>query len=101
MRWLRLQGRHADVVTILKKAARVNGKTLPEGLELETLPKTSVTANRGSVLDLFRPLKMLSFSSVQGFAWYAALIIYDNVHLSNLAFRFNLSELSRRKLAFI
>ena len=70
MRWLRLQGRHADVITILKKAARVNGKTLPEGLELETLPKSSITANKGSVLDLFRPLKMLSFSSVQGFAWY-------------------------------
>ncbi len=69
MRWLRLNGRHADVLAILKKAAKVNGKVLPDGLELASLPDAAVEKARSGVLDLFRPLKMLIYSSVQGFAW--------------------------------
>ena len=70
MRWLRLQGRHGDVIKILKKAAKVNGKDLPDGVELKPLQKSDIEENRkGSVLDLFRPLKMLLFSAAQGFGW--------------------------------
>ena len=70
MRWLRLQGRHGDVIKILKRVARINGKTLPDGIELKPLQKSDVEKSKGSVLDLFRPLRMLIFSSVQGFGWY-------------------------------
>ena len=69
MRWLRLQGRHADVIKILKKAAKVNGKDLPDGVELAPLRKSDIEKSKGSVLDLFRPLKMLLFSTAQGFGW--------------------------------
>ena len=70
MRWLRLQGRHADVIKILKKVAKVNGKYLPDGVELKSWQKTDSKENKkGSVLDLFRPRRMLLFSTAQGFGW--------------------------------
>ena len=69
MRWLRLQGRDADVIKILKKAARFNGKVFPSEVQLKTMQKSDIEQNKGSVLDLFRPWKMLLFSSVQGFGW--------------------------------
>ena len=70
MRWLRLQGRHADVIKILKKAAKVNGKDIPDGVELKPMQKLDIEENKkGSVLDLFRPLRMLLFSTAQGFGW--------------------------------
>ena len=69
MRWLRLQGRHADVIKILKKAAKVNGKELPDGVELAPLQKSDIEKSKRGVLDLFRPLRMLLFSTAQGFGW--------------------------------
>ncbi len=67
MRWLRLNGRHADAIAILKKAAKVNKKVLPNELELAPLPMLH-NSNAG-VLALFRPLKMLLYTAVQGFSW--------------------------------
>ena len=69
MRWLRLQGRDAEVLTILRKAARFNGKVLPAEIELKAVKKSDIENNRGGVLNLFKPLKMFLFSSVQGFGW--------------------------------
>ena len=69
MRWLRFQGRHAEVIDILKKAAKMNKKTLPAELELEPLPKADVDEKKHGILDLFRPLKMFRFSAAQGVAW--------------------------------
>ena len=69
MRWLRCQGRHAEVIEILKKAAKVNRKTLPAKLELEVVPKADLAQKKLGILDLFRPFKMFQFSAVQGFAW--------------------------------
>ena len=74
MRWLRLQGRHAEVIKILKKAAKFNGKVLPEGLELKPMDRSDIEKNKGSVLDLFRPFRMFIFSGVQGFGWYVCLL---------------------------
>ena len=69
MRWLRLQGRDAEVLTILKKVAKFNGKVFPAEIELKAMKKSDIKKNKGRVLDLFKPLKMLLFSSVQGFGW--------------------------------
>ena len=69
MRWLRLQGRDEDVINILKKAAKLNGKVFPAEVELKAMNKSDIEQNKGRVLDLFRPLKMLLFSSVQGVGW--------------------------------
>ena len=69
MRWLRLQGRDEDVINILKKAAKLNGKVFPAEVELKAMKKSDIEQNKGRVLDLFRPLKMLLFSSVQGVGW--------------------------------
>jgi len=79
MRWLRLQGRHADVIKILKKAAKVNGKELPDGVELAPLKKSDIEKSKGGVLDLFRPLRMLLFSTAQGFGWFATAAVYYGV----------------------
>jgi len=80
MRWLRLQGRHADVIKILKKAAKVNGKVLPDGVELKPLQNSNIEKSKtGSVLDLFRPLRMLLFSTVQGFGWFVSASVYYGV----------------------
>ena len=76
MRWLRFQGRHKEVIDILKKAAKVNKKTLPAELELEPLPKADVDEKKHGILDLFRPLKMFNFSVVQGVAWYVFIIYF-------------------------
>ena len=76
MRWLRFQGRHAEVIDILKKAAKVNKKTLPAELELEPLPKADVDEKKHGVLDLFRPLKMFRFSAAQGFAWFVFPVFF-------------------------
>eukprot|EP00795_Rhopilema_esculentum_P001447 gene1447-15872_t len=81
MRWLRCQGRHAEVIEILKKAARVNGKTLPAKLELEAVPKADLAQKKLGILDLFRPLKMFQFSAVQGFAWFSSAAVYYGVSL--------------------
>ncbi len=69
MRWLRISGRHSDVIAILKKAAKVNGKVLPDGIELTPLPETKIDKTSNSVLVLFKTRKMLVQTAVQGFAW--------------------------------
>jgi len=69
MRWLRLQGRDKDVINILRKAAKVNGKAFPVEFKLKAIKEPDIMNNKGSVLDVFWPLKMLLFSSVQGFGW--------------------------------
>ncbi|XP_065064777.1 organic cation transporter protein-like [Rhopilema esculentum] len=81
MRWLRFQGRHKEVIDILKKAAKINKKTLPAELELEPLPKADVDEKKHGILDLFRPLKMFHFSAVQGVAWCANAAVYYGVSL--------------------
>ncbi|XP_065064769.1 organic cation transporter protein-like isoform X2 [Rhopilema esculentum] len=81
MRWLRFQGRHKEVIDILKKAAKVNKKTLPAELELEPLPKADVDEKKHGILDLFRPLKMFRFSAAQGFAWCSIAAVYYGVSL--------------------
>eukprot|EP00795_Rhopilema_esculentum_P001443 gene1443-15868_t len=81
MRWLRFQGRHKEVIDILKKAAKINKKTLPAELELEPLPKADVDEKKHGILDLFRPLKMFRFSAAQGVAWCANAAVYYGVSL--------------------
>ena len=68
IRWLHLNGKTDEVMMILKKIARINGKELPD-FKLDEV-KQDASAGLQHYKHLFKPKKIAVRSLIQGYAWY-------------------------------
>lgn len=67
MRWLRLNGKTEEVMKILRRVAKFNGKELPD-IQISELKHES-SAGLGHYLNLFRPKQIAFRSLIQGYSW--------------------------------
>ncbi|XP_029313820.1 solute carrier family 22 member 13-like [Cottoperca gobio] len=79
-RWLITQGRKEEAIKEIRKAARVNGRTVPEDL----LGKLEVdgTAKRGSMLDIFRISYLRKRALILSYLWFGTSLVYYGLSLN-------------------
>ena len=69
IRWLRLHGQSDKAMEILRKAAKVNKRVLPDGIEFAPLMECKAQKSGCSWFSIFWPKKMLIKSFIQSYAW--------------------------------
>uniref|UniRef100_H3BYM9 Solute carrier family 22 member 13b n=1 Tax=Tetraodon nigroviridis TaxID=99883 RepID=H3BYM9_TETNG len=87
-RWLLTQGKMEAARKELQRAARINGKKIPETLlkklEMETPLK------RGNLLDLFKISYLRKRTFILGFAWFSISLVYFALSLNVGSFGSNI-----------
>lgn len=85
VRWLIGAGKMEEAKKIIREAARVNGKEVPEHLlkaadlfsaKTEADKAKAASAKKATILDLFRPKKMALRSINMCFQWFSATMCY-------------------------
>eukprot|EP00090_Calanus_glacialis_P039501 TRINITY_DN68771_c0_g1_i1.p1 TRINITY_DN68771_c0_g1~~TRINITY_DN68771_c0_g1_i1.p1 ORF type:complete len:611 (-),score=103.55 TRINITY_DN68771_c0_g1_i1:27-1859(-) len=85
VRWLIGAGKIEEAKKIIRDAARVNGKEVPEHLlkaadlysaKVEANKALAASAKKATILDLFRPKKMALRSINMCFQWFSATMCY-------------------------
>ncbi|KAJ4925271.1 hypothetical protein JOQ06_018006 [Pogonophryne albipinna] len=79
-RWLITQGRKEEAINEIRKAAKVNGRKVPEDL----LDKLGVEgpSKRGSMLDLFRISYLRKRALIMSYLWFATSLVYYGLSLN-------------------
>ncbi|XP_034561796.1 solute carrier family 22 member 13-like [Notolabrus celidotus] len=79
-RWLITQGRKEEAIKEVRKAAKINGRTVPEDL----LDKLEVedASKRGGMLDIFRLPYLRKRTLKMSFVWFGTNLIYDGLSLN-------------------
>ncbi|XP_029001415.1 solute carrier family 22 member 13b [Betta splendens] len=79
-RWLLTQGRKQEAVKLIRRAARVNGRTVPEAL----LEKMDVEApsKRVNMLDIFRIPYLRRRALIMSYLWFATSLMYYGLSLN-------------------
>ncbi|XP_034001883.1 solute carrier family 22 member 13-like [Trematomus bernacchii] len=79
-RWLITQGRKEEAIKEIRKAAKVNGRKVPEDL----LDKLGVEgpSKRGSMLDLFRISYLRRRALIMSYLWFATSLVYYGLSLN-------------------
>ncbi|XP_068604116.1 solute carrier family 22 member 13-like [Brachionichthys hirsutus] len=87
-RWLITQGRKEDALKVLQRAARANGRTVPDHL----LDKLEIKASpeRRNVLDAFRIPYLRKRTLIMGFNWFASSIVYYGLSINVGSFGLNI-----------
>ncbi|KAL1006254.1 hypothetical protein UPYG_G00069810 [Umbra pygmaea] len=79
-RWLMTQGRQEEACQELRRAAKVNGREVPEAL-LDKL-EADVSAKKGSMLDLFRIPYLRKRMLTLSYIWFVTSLVYYGVSLN-------------------
>ncbi|XP_062235492.1 solute carrier family 22 member 13-like [Platichthys flesus] len=79
-RWLLTQGRKKEAIKEICRAAKVNGRKVPEDL-MERL-EAAGTSKRGNMLDIFRISYLRKRTLVMGFIWFATSLTYYGLSLN-------------------
>ncbi|XP_069015485.1 solute carrier family 22 member 13-like [Embiotoca jacksoni] len=87
-RWLVTQGRKEEAQRELRRAARVNGRNVPEDL-LDKL-KMESTPERKNMLDIFQIPYLRKRSLIMGFNWFTTSILYYGLSLNVGSFGLNI-----------
>eukprot|EP00794_Sanderia_malayensis_P018705 gene18705-20593_t len=77
IRWLCLNGRTEDAMEIINRIAKVNGRAAPDVKLAEKIDNTEMSF--GSLLNLFRPMKMAVSTLIQSFGWVVNGLVYYGV----------------------
>ncbi|XP_070784277.1 solute carrier family 22 member 13-like [Enoplosus armatus] len=79
-RWLMTQGRKEEAIKEVRRAARVNGRKVPEDL----LDKLEVegTSKRGSMLDIFRISYLRKRALIMSYIWFGTSLMYYGLSLN-------------------
>uniref|UniRef100_UPI0037E73855 solute carrier family 22 member 13-like n=1 Tax=Semicossyphus pulcher TaxID=241346 RepID=UPI0037E73855 len=77
-RWLITQGRKEEAIKEIRRAAKVNGRKVPEDL----LDKVEYTSKRGGMLDIFRIPYLRKRTLIMSFVWFGTNLIYDGLSLN-------------------
>uniref|UniRef100_A0A667ZEW1 Solute carrier family 22 member 13b n=1 Tax=Myripristis murdjan TaxID=586833 RepID=A0A667ZEW1_9TELE len=79
-RWLMTQGRKEDLQKEIRRAARINGKKVPEAvleqLQVESAPK------KGSMLDIFRIPYLRKCTLIMSCLWFGTNVVYYGLSLN-------------------
>ncbi|XP_041670401.1 solute carrier family 22 member 13-like [Cheilinus undulatus] len=79
-RWLVTQGRKSEAMKEVRRAARVNGRTVPEDL-LEKL-EVDGTSKRNGIVDIFRIPYLRKRTLIMSFVWFGTNLTYDGLSLN-------------------
>ncbi|CAB1422556.1 unnamed protein product [Pleuronectes platessa] len=79
-RWLLTQGRKKEAIKEICRAAKVNGRKVPEDL-IERL-EAAATPKRGNMLDIFRISYLRKRALVMSFIWFATSLMYYGLSLN-------------------
>ncbi|PKK32018.1 solute carrier family 22 (organic anion/urate transporter), member 13 [Columba livia] len=79
-RWLVTRGRIEEAKKLLKKAASINKRTIPQGLLEQLKPETQTKS--GSILDLFQKKHLLKVTLIMSCAWFADSLVYYGLSLN-------------------
>ncbi|XP_066534116.1 solute carrier family 22 member 13b isoform X2 [Hoplias malabaricus] len=79
-RWLLTQGRQEEARKVILKAARVNGRKVPDSL-LEKL-EAETKAQTGNMLDLFRVGNLRKRALIMSYIWFVTSLVYYGVSLN-------------------
>uniref|UniRef100_A0A667YMD8 Solute carrier family 22 member 13b n=1 Tax=Myripristis murdjan TaxID=586833 RepID=A0A667YMD8_9TELE len=77
-RWLMTQGRKEELQKEIKRAARVNGKNVPEAL----LDKIESASKKGSMLDIFRISYLRKRALIMSSVWLGTSLVYYGLSLN-------------------
>ncbi|XP_078018827.1 solute carrier family 22 member 13-like [Epinephelus lanceolatus] len=87
-RWLMTHGRKVEAQKELQRAARVNGKTVPEHL-LDKLEMEG-TVERRNMLDIFRISYLRKRTFIMGYNWFSISLLYYGLSLNVGSFGLNI-----------
>ncbi|KAM4606047.1 solute carrier family 22 member 13-like [Polymixia lowei] len=79
-RWLVTQGRQDEAREQVRRAAKVNGRQVPEAL-LDKL-EAEGTSKTGNMLDLFRLSYLRKRVIIMGYIWFSTSLVYYGVSLN-------------------
>ncbi|XP_041817776.1 solute carrier family 22 member 13-like [Chelmon rostratus] len=79
-RWLLTQGRKEEAQTVLRRAARVNGRVVTDD-QLDKL-EMEVTCRKVSILDVFRISYLRKRTLIMGFNWFSTSLLYYGLSLN-------------------
>ncbi|KAM7369867.1 hypothetical protein PAMP_011157 [Pampus punctatissimus] len=79
-RWLITQGRKKEAIKEVRRAAKVNGRKVPEDL----LDKLDVegTSKRGNMLDIFKISYLRKYALVMSCVWFGTSLMYYGLSLN-------------------
>ncbi|KAJ8960531.1 hypothetical protein NQ318_013819 [Aromia moschata] len=82
-RWLLALGRTQEVMVILEKAARFNGRELPPNIDKQLLPESAdEPAENVSVADLFKTAPMRKRTVCLFLIWFSVYLVYYGLVLN-------------------
>ncbi|KAE8279838.1 Solute carrier family 22 member 13 Organic cation transporter-like 3 [Larimichthys crocea] len=87
-RWLMTQGRKEEAQKELWRAARVNGRTVPED-QLDKLEMEG-TSEKRNMLDIFRISYLRKRTFLMGYNWFASSMLYYGLSLNIGSFGLNI-----------
>ncbi|KAF5273455.1 hypothetical protein FQA39_LY07472 [Lamprigera yunnana] len=80
--WLLAMGRTQEVVTILQRAAKVNGKQLPQNLDKQLLTEPDMQTEQAGVLDLFKTPRLRRTTFLLCIIWFVYYLLYYGIVLN-------------------
>ncbi|KAJ8985369.1 hypothetical protein NQ317_008403 [Molorchus minor] len=82
-RWLLAMGRTQEVMAILERAAKANGRQLPPNLDKQLLPDSSDEPTEDvNVLDLFKTAQMRKKTICLFLIWFSVYLVYYGLVLN-------------------
>lgn len=81
-RWLLAMGKTQEVMTILKKAAKVNGRELPHNIDKKLMPAATMEPESGSVMDLFKTHQLRKNTFLLFVIWFSVYLVYYGLVLN-------------------
>ncbi|KAJ8959922.1 hypothetical protein NQ314_006124 [Rhamnusium bicolor] len=82
-RWLLALGRTQEVIVILEKAARANGRELPPNIDKQLMPDSSEEPTEDvNVLDLFKTQQMRKKTLCLFLIWFSVYLVYYGLVLN-------------------
>ncbi|XP_075994141.1 solute carrier family 22 member 13-like [Genypterus blacodes] len=88
VRWLMTHGKKEEVQREVRRAARMNGRTVPEDL-LDKLEMEG-TSRKGNMLDILRRSDLRKRTLIMGFNWFAIGLLYYGLSLNVESFGQNI-----------
>ena len=82
MRWLQMNGKRDRAMEVLRRAAKFNGRKIPEGLELKNIDQ-SVKNKSPSITTLFKSRKSTAQILTLCFAWVSVNMLCYGLSLSS------------------
>uniref|UniRef100_UPI00398E8324 solute carrier family 22 member 2-like isoform X2 n=1 Tax=Pristiophorus japonicus TaxID=55135 RepID=UPI00398E8324 len=78
-RWLLSQKKNAEAMTVIRKMAKMNGKSLSKKLQHLTIEEDSEDLGRPSFVDLIRTPQIRKHTLILMFNWFSCALVYQGL----------------------